>query len=224
MQALRLGYDKFAAGRNKIVYHRNWHFIPSWLKYSPTYPTTDVLLQHAEAVVRTHLILLGEGADTSFLFYSADYSGEVGFGLYFNLSMPNPDFGSPNISPKPAAMATATATRLVDNTRSLGAMTQMPSGAYGYSFELIDNSHAITALWAHNGSFNASVPFQFQLDVLGSTGTAVIFDAMGNATNMQYMDGKLQLTLSEMPTYVLSPNIGALQPQLRAPEGYIVEP
>jgi hypothetical protein len=197
---------------------------PAGSKYSPTYPTADVLMQHAEAVVRTHLIFLGEGADTSFLFYSADYSSEVGFGLYFNLDMPNAEFGSPNISPKPAAMAVATATRLVDNTRSLGAMMQMPTGAYGYSFLRPDKLHAVTALWAHNGSFNASVAFQFQLDVPGSTGTAVVFDAMGNPTNTQYTDGKLQVTLSEMPIYVLSSNIVALQSLLRAPEGYVTEP
>ena len=49
-------------------------------------------------------------------------------------------------------------------------------------------------------------------------------DAMGNPTNAQYADGNLQLTLSEMPIYVLSSNISALQPQLRAPEGYIAQP
>jgi hypothetical protein len=224
MQALRQSITNLLPSGTRLFITETGISYPRGSKYSPTFPTAEVLLQHAEAVVRTHLILLGEGADTSFLFYSADYSYEVGFGLYFNLSMPNPDFGSPNISPKPAAMAVAAATRLVDASRSLGAMTHMPTGAFGYSFMLSDKSHAITALWAHNGSFNANVPYQFQLNAPSSTGAAVVFDAMGNPSNVQYTDGKLQLTLSEMPIYVLSSNISALQPQLRAPEGYIAQP
>jgi hypothetical protein len=220
MQMLRKTMTNLLPSGTKLFVTETGISYPAGSKYSPTFPTADVLLQHAEAVVRTHLILLGEGADTSFLFYSADYSVEVGFGLYFNLSMPNPNFGSSNISPKPAAMAVATAARLIDGARSLGAMEQMPTGAYGYSFMLTDNSHAVTALWAHSGSFNANVPFQFQLDNPGSTGTAVVIDAMGNPTNVQYSNGELQLTLSEMPTYVLSSNISALQTQLRPPEGY----
>ena len=224
MQALRQSMTNLLPSGTRLFITETGISYPSGSKYSPTFPTAELLLQHAEAVVRTHLILLGEGADTSFLFYSADYSSEVGFGLYFNLSMPNPDYGSPNISPKPAAMAVAAATRLVDGSRSLGAMTNMPTGAYGYSFMLSDKTHAITPLWAHNESFDANVPFQFQLDAPSSTGTAVVLDAMGNPTNVQYTDGKLQLTLSEMPIYVLSSNISALQPQLRAAEGYIAQP
>ena len=47
---------------------------------------------------------------------------------------------------------------------------------------------------------------------------------MGNPATKQYTDGKMQVTLSEMPIYVLSDNIGALKPQLRAPEGYVTVP
>jgi hypothetical protein len=193
---------------------------PMGSKYSASFPSADVLIKHAEAVVRAHLILLGEGADTSFLFYSADYTYEVGFGLYFNLDMPHPDFGAPDVSPKPAAMAVAAAARLIDGARSLGGLQNMPAGGYGYSFVLSDKAHAVTALWAHSGSFDASVPYQFQVDTPGTSGTVVVLDAMGNPTNVQYSNGVLALTLSEMPTYVISANIAALKPQLRAPVGY----
>jgi hypothetical protein len=134
--------------------------------------------------------------------------------------MPSPDFGTPEVSPKPAAMAVAAATRLIDGARSLGAVTKMPSGAYGYSFVLSDKAHAVTALWAHSGSFDASVPYQFQIDAPGTAGTVIVLDGMGNPTSVQYSSGVLQLTLSEMPTYVLSSNLAVLKPQLRAPVGY----
>ena len=82
---------------------------PMGSHYGAGYPTTEVLTQHAEVIVRTHLIMLGEGADVSFLFYSADFQPNVGFGLYFNLAMgvAGANFNSPDISPKPAAMAVA---------------------------------------------------------------------------------------------------------------------
>jgi hypothetical protein len=195
---------------------------PEGSVYSASYPTTEVLTEHAEAVVRTHLIMLGEGVDTSFLFYSADFAQNVGFGMYFNLSMavPADNYNSPNISPKPAALAVAAATRLVDGSRSLGALTNLPSGGYGYSFLLADKVHATTALWAHNSSFNASMSYQLQLDSPGASGSAIVFDAMGNPKSVQYTNGVLQVTLSEMPIYVLSSNVSVLQTQTRAPEGY----
>ena len=220
IQGLRKTMTSLLPAGTKLFVTETGISYPEGSQYSATYPTTAVLTQHAEAVVRTHLIMLGEGVDTSFLFYSADFAQDVGFGMYFNLSMANNNFNSPDIGPKPAAMAVAAATRLVDGSRSLGAFTSMPAGGYGYSFVLADKSHAMTALWAHNASFDASMSYQLQLDSPGTSGTAVLFDTMGNPKNVQYTNGVLQVTISEMPIYVLSSNIGALQPQLRVPEGY----
>jgi hypothetical protein len=193
---------------------------PEGSKYTASYPTTEVLKEHAEAVVRTHLIMLGEGVDTSFLFYSADFAQNVGFGMYFNLSMAANNFNSPDIAPKPVALAVAATTRLVDGSRSLGALTGLPSGEYGYSFLLSDKSHVMTALWAHNSSFDASKSYSLQLDSPGASGTVIVFDPMGNPKSVQYTNGMLQLTLSEMPIYVMSSNVSVLQGQTRAPEGY----
>jgi hypothetical protein len=220
MQQLRQTMDTLMGPGIKLFVTETGIAYPMGSQYSASFPTADVLAQQAQAVVRTHLILLGEGTDTSFFFYSADYSNEVGFGLYFNLVMPNPDFGSPDVSPKPAAMALAAASRLIDGTRSLGAVKNMPAGGYAYSFVLSDKAHAVTALWAHSGSFDASVPYRFQVDAPGTSGTVVVLDAMGNPTSMQYANGVVALTLSEMPAYVISANIAALKPQLRAPAGY----
>lgn len=195
---------------------------PMGSQYAADYPTTEVLTQHAEVIVRTHLIMLGEGVDTSFLFYSADFQHDPGFGLYFNLAMgvAGANFNSPDISPKPAAMAVAAATRLVDGSRSLGALTNLPPEGYGYAFLLSDNTQIVTALWAHNGSFNARVSYPLWVDAAGKSGTVVVFDGMGNPKNMPYTNGLLQISLSEMPQYVLTTNRAVLQPNLRAPDGY----
>jgi hypothetical protein len=220
MQTLRRTMARLLPPATRLFITETGIAYPMHSKYGSDFPTAEVLMQQAEAVVRTHLIFIGEGADVSFLFYSADYSYEVGFGLYFNLSMPDPNFGSPNISPKPAAMAVAAMTRLIGESKTLGAVKGMPGGAYGYSFALPDGSHAVTAFWAHNGSFDAREAFQFQVDAPGSSGTVVIFDAMGNSRKEPYVDGKIETVLGEMPVYILSGNIALLTPQLRVPEGY----
>ena len=189
--------------------------------YSATSPTNQVLEQHAEAVVRTHLIMLGEGADTTLLFYSADYMENVGFGMYFNLSMsPAHNFGSNSIAPKPATMAMAAAARLVDGSRSLGALTNLPTGGYGYAFRLADNAHAMVAVWAHNSAFDASIAYAVVVDAPGTSGTTVMFDSMGNPRSVNYTNGVVNVTLSEMPIYVRSSNIAAVSAHAQAPQGY----
>ncbi len=222
IQGLRKAMVSLMPAGTKLFVTETGIAYPDGTHYSSGYPTTEVLIEHAEAVVRTHLIMLGEGVDTSFLFYSADFSQNVGFGMYFNLSMAVPanNFNSPNISPKPAALAVAAATRLVDGSRSLGALSNLPSGGYGYSFLMADKAHVMTALWAHNSGFDANLPYALQLDSPGTSGTVVVFDTMGNAKNVAYTNGVLPLTLAEMPIYVMSSNVAVLQSQARAPEGY----
>jgi hypothetical protein len=220
VQGLRKTMASLLPAGTKLFVTETGISYPMGSQYSASYPTSDVLTEHAEAIVRTHLIMLGEGVDTSFLFYSADFRENVGFGLYFNLSMAANDFNSPNISPKPAAMAVAAATRLVDGSRSLGALTNIPADGYGYSFLLADKSHVVTALWAHNSSFNASISHQVKVDASGTSGTVVVFDAMGNPSNVAYSNGLVSLTLSEMPIYMLSSHAAVMQSQTRAPEGY----
>jgi hypothetical protein len=134
--------------------------------------------------------------------------------------MSSRNFDSSVVEPKPAAMAMAAATRLVDGSRSLGALTDLPAGGYGYAFRLSDNSHMITAVWAHNSTFNASEPYEVRVDAPGTSGEVVLFHAMGNPENRWYYDGVLKVTLTEMPIYVLSDNIAAVTPNVRAPQGY----
>jgi hypothetical protein len=47
-----------------------------------------------------------------------------------------------------------------------------------------------------------------------------MFDAMGNPRVVEYSNGVAQMTISEMPVYVLSSNVSAAKSLLRAPAGY----
>ncbi len=86
-------------------------------KYGPNTPNWNVLYAQGAIVARTHLILLGEGADTSFVFYSADFPGEIGYGIFFDLVNPQGGFGQTLTSPKPAATSVAAMTRMIEAPR-----------------------------------------------------------------------------------------------------------
>jgi hypothetical protein len=219
VQALRATMASLLPAGTKLFVTETGIGYPMGSHYAANFPTNAVLTEHAEAVVRTHLIMLGEGVDTSFVFYSADFMTHCGFGVYFNRDVTT-QAASGNIEPKPAAMAVAAATRLIDGSRSLGALTNMPAGGYGYSFLLANSTQVMTALWAHNSTFNASQSYELQVAPIGTTGTVLQFDTMGNPKEVTYTDGLVKVPLGEMPIYILSSNVTAAKTHLRAPQGY----
>jgi hypothetical protein len=219
VQALRQTMVNLLPAGTKLFVTETGIGYPMGSHYTASFPTSAVLKEHAEAVVRTHLIMLGEGVDTSFVFYSADFEQHCGFGAYFNLDVATNE-ASGRIEPKPTAMAVAAATRLIDGSRSLGALTEMPAGGYGYSFLLANSKEVMTALWAHNTTFNASESYELQVAPIGTSGSVIEFDTMGNPKEVAYSDGMLKVTLSEMPIYVMSSDISAAKAHVRAPKGY----
>jgi hypothetical protein len=187
--------------------------------YSATYPDLGTLQRHAAHAVRGHIAYLGEGADVTYLFYSADFS-EAGFGLYFNhnytAANPVEEFGSANISPKPAAMAVATMTRMLEGSTTLGYLNGLPTGVYGYSF--LRDGKVITAMWASNITFTGAATYA--LDVGIGIGTVSIVDLMGNQNQRPFTNGKISLTLSEFPSFVVSTDVAVARSHVTLPLGY----
>ena len=155
--------------------------------------TPEMLRQQAASVVRGHVVCLGEGADVTFLFYTADYEGEDGFGLCFNLTMPNPSFGATHVSPKPVFMAAAAMTRLLDGTKTSGPLDLGP-GILAYGFRR--GSQNLVAAWTSEGN-----PRQVTLKAAAKS--AAIFDMMGRETRVSTPGGKLTLRIDGAPHYVL---------------------
>jgi hypothetical protein len=191
-----------------------------------------VLYAQGALVARTHLILLGEGADVTYLFYAADFPGEVGYGLFFNLVDPQGSFGPTAISPKPAAMVTAAMTRIVDGTNTLGPLNGVPQGVYGYAFQQLNDGAVITALWTHNNAvWNASkgfsstyqVAYNLQVDAPGTSGQVTVLDMMGNPSSQPYNDGVAALTLTEAPIYIISTNASVAKANVTPPAGYVAQ-
>ncbi|KMZ13752.1 serine/threonine protein kinase [Candidatus Burkholderia humilis] len=198
-------------------------------KYRPNSPNWNVLYAQGAVVVRAHLILLGEGADVSFVFYSADFPGEIGYGVFFDLVNAQGGFGLNAISPKPAAMSVAAMTRMIDGTMTLGHVNGTPRGVYAYAFQRLNNGKIVTALWTHDNAvwpgpkgFDPAHAVNYTLTVndVGKSGTVTVFDMMGNASNVKYEDGRVALTLTEAPLYVVSDNTATMRANVTKPVGY----
>lgn len=197
--------------------------------YGPNYPTANVLYAQAAVAARMHIITLGEGADQTYVFYGADYPGEVGYGTFFDLNDAQGAFGATNISPKPVAMAISAMTHALDGTHTLGPVNGTPTGVYAYAFQQVGNGAVITALWTHNNSvwdasvgFSStySVPYSLTVDAPGTSGTVKVIDMMGNASSANYSNGTLTLNLTESPVYVVSNNASVAKANTTVPVGY----
>ncbi len=197
--------------------------------YGPNYPTSNVLYAQGAVVARTHIIMLGEGADQTYVFYGADYPGEVGYGTFFDLSDAQGAFGATNVSPKPAALAVAAMTRILDGTITLGPVNGTPSGVYAYGFEQRGTSVPVTALWTHNNAVwsatsgfspTYSVTYNLTVDAPGTSGTVQVMDMMGNPSTVSYANGVVALNLTESPIYVVGKNAAVAQGNSTAPLGY----
>ncbi|CAB3780957.1 hypothetical protein LMG28614_01125 [Paraburkholderia ultramafica] len=199
--------------------------------YGKNYPGANVLYAQAAVVARTHLILLGEGADMTYVFYLADMpETAAGYGIFFELDQPAGAFGPSHISPKPAALAVAAMTRIFDGTATLGPLKGVPKGVYAYAFRRLGGGKIVTALWMHdNDKWNAktgfdasqSVDYRLRVDAPGTNGEVTAFDMMGNATSVPYHDGLAALKLSPAPIYVVSSNADVFRDAVTTPEGYV---
>ncbi|HEY1607909.1 MAG TPA: hypothetical protein VGG24_01460 [Paraburkholderia sp.] len=199
-------------------------------QYGPHYPNAQVLYAHGAVVARTHLILLGEGADVSFVFYVADMpQATPGYGMFFELDHPQGALGATDISPKPAALVIAAMTRVIDGTATLGPLRGTPPGVYAYGFARPDGK-AVLALWSHDNAhwntttgFDAthSIDWQVQVDARGRSGNVTVIDMMGNPSTLPYRDGMLALHLTESPVYVVSNNVAIVKANATTPAGYV---
>ncbi|MFA6959834.1 MAG: hypothetical protein WC205_03675 [Opitutaceae bacterium] len=177
-------------------------FQTEWgLDYRSTYLdlTTELLKMHAAYITRGHLLFLGEGCDMTYFFYTADYGnlkhrGEDGYGMCFNLTMPDPSFGAVNISPKPVFMSAATLTRVLEGTRTLGPVDLGNPGICAYAFQRGDD--VALAVWSRdNESHEVTIP------VAGDAVTLVGF--MGNTSALNAHDGTVTLKADRYPQYLI---------------------
>ncbi|MDD5673612.1 MAG: hypothetical protein PHC61_05595, partial [Chitinivibrionales bacterium] len=98
----------------------------------------DQEVSQARFVVRSNLMMLGEGWKVNISFYCADYWGEPGFGFYYNIN-PKIEFQTDKVCPKPIAPAFAAMSYLLEGHTSAGRIEWSGAGVLGYAFERGDD-------------------------------------------------------------------------------------
>ena len=198
--------------------------------------TNNELYAQAVVGVRTHLIILGEGAQRTYYFFAEDFNdnGLSGYGALFDLQNPNGANGDTIMAPKPEAVGFAALSRIIDGTNTLGRYNLPQCVAsqgcvHGYAFQQLSTSTVISALWYHNNaswsgpssfSSTASKSYTLAVDSAGTSGTVKVLDFFGNASTMNYTNGQVTLALTETPIYVVSSNPTFTKTQVTAPVGY----
>ena len=158
------------------------------------YPTFDDVtkeLEQAQSIVRTSLMLLGEGYRQYIGFYIHDY-GTEGYGYFYNL-LPNRDFGSPNLSPKPIVAAYSAESFLLDGSESGGPVNLPGDTQLGYAFRK-DNNFTL-ALWDYGASPTVAT-------IRVGNGPVKVIDWMGNSTDVSPSNGSIRVNLGRSPVYV----------------------
>lgn len=61
------------------------------------------------------------------------------------------------------------------------------------------------------------------VDAAGTSGTVTVLDLMGNPSTLPYTNGRVALTLTEAPVYVVSQNAGVMKANVNMPEGYVTQ-
>ena len=154
-----------------------------------------ILLREAAWFLRGHLIALGEGAQTTFFFYTVDH-GE--WGLFYNLD-PMTGYLPQRVAPKPLFSAVAAMTRLLEGSVNLGRIDYLGSRVWGYLFRRQDSA-AVAALWCPDEQTRTiSVPV--------GTKTVELYDPMGNLTLLESKEGFVEIEVGPNPVFLkgLSP-------------------
>lgn len=147
----------------------------------------------ATGLLRSDLITLGEGYRFNFTFYIADFPQEPGYGYYYNLNK-DIDFGTDKISPKLIVPAYAFYTSLLEGADTMGAIENLGGTAWGYRFTAI-NGKTVLAFFDYLAiaKKEISVP----------AASVEIYDWMGRKSIVKSNDGKVTITISPEPTYIV---------------------
>jgi len=154
--------------------------------------TADLLRLQADYSIRQHIIVLGEGADVDYFFYTADDSMN-GFGLTFNLHFPVRIYASDMVSPKPLMMASAALTRILEGTKAIGSVNLGVPGAYAYAFQRGDK--VVLAAWAHPKPVNVTLKI--------NAPRVTLVNMMGDTREQPISQGALTLNLGQDPVYLM---------------------
>lgn len=160
--------------------------------------------ERRDGTVRHELILLGEGFAFNTAFYGYDFASDDGkaqdgdYGINYNLLLPHQHWGPNYTAPKPVFPALAAAVWFLDGKRPTAALDTLGETAQGYAYaDRADN--CVIAVWDWGGN-TPTVSLPVGRDEIE------VADIMGNVSTVKCGDGRVSLTLSSSPQYVLAPS------------------
>ncbi len=158
---------------------------------------SDVVYRsQAERMVRTCIILKGEGVRVFLPFYGIDSDRSRYWGFLLNLDVDSPSgpWSTRRTSPKPMVNAFATCVDMLEGTTPRERLRTLEPGVWAYVFEC--EGATITALWAPDCSRLVELP---------AKGPSVeVVDMMGRATGVATKAGTVRVAAGEAPVYVVS--------------------
>ena len=166
-------------------------------------PASDDVKQ-MDGNIRVALMLLGEGFSMHLMFWTIDFGNDDrswsdgDYGLNYNLDLDRKLYYSTNSSPRPVFPALAAATLLIDGKRPVTSIENLGATAFGYAYADKADNCAI-ALWDYGNE-----PRDVTLEV--GCEEVDVADIMGNVTRVKSPGGKLKLTLTSTPVYVIDPD------------------
>ena len=166
-------------------------------------PVSQEIMQ-MEGNIRVALMLLGEGFSMHLMFWTIDFGNDDrswtdgDYGLNYNLDLDRKLYYSTNSSPRPVYPALAAATLLIDGKRPVTPIENLGPTAFGYAYADKADNCAI-ALWDY-GNEPRDVTLEVGRDEID------VADIMGNVERRKAPGGKLGLTLTGAPVYILGPD------------------
>jgi hypothetical protein len=156
-----------------------------------------VCRSQAERMVRTCIILKGEGVRVFLPFYGIDYERSGYWGFLFNRDVDSPagPWNTQRTSPKPMVNAVAECVDMLEGAAPRGRLRTTDRGVWAYAFQRGDA--AITAVWAPGGRRTVELPVR--------SPSVDVVDMMGRSARAAANRNVLRLTVGEAPVYVLSP-------------------
>ncbi len=108
---------------------------------------TIVHRSQAERMVRTSVILKGEGVRVFMPFYGIDFDRVGYWGFLFNLDVDAPEgpWAARRVTPKPMVTAMAACARMLEGTRPVRRLRSLGEGVWAYVFA--DRDRRITVAW-----------------------------------------------------------------------------
>ncbi len=167
--------------------------------------------EQLQGVLRQQLILLGEGFAFNCAFYGYDFGEDcrANYGFCYNLMAPKHAWAPERIAPRPSFVALSAASWFLEGHRPTCVIEWLGETTLGYAYQS-RAGHCVVALWDWGG--NAP-----EVEIPVGRESVVVGDAMGKERTVATPGGKLKLTLSGMPQYVLdvSPEIWGREAQAK---------